>query len=148
MNKKIVFLLVLFFIGSNLSAQPDTKKSNTSSGTYTRVSKHKDYGLIVTRLILDMGEGSVINEREITEDLFTINGLETSGKSDVKIKAIAVTDNFGDSADSGRYVTIDLDFGLDTDSSGGISYIVILNKDLGIYHKGAQFLQKGRTIRR
>jgi hypothetical protein len=147
MNKFIVLLLFQYLMCPTLFAQADTSKLTADSGTYTRISKHGDYGLAVTRLILDLGEGSVIKETDITEGLFTVNVSENSAKSGIKIKGIMVTDRFGDSADSGQYVTIDLDFGL-TDTSGNNSYTVILNKDLGSYHKGSQFMQKGRTIRR
>ncbi len=148
MSKIIVFMLIQFFICSTLSAQTDTGKSNTDSGTFTKVLKHQDYGLSITRLILDLGEGSVINKNDIMEDLFAVSLSPDTGKSAVRIKGIAVTDRFGDPVDSDRYVTIDLDFGLEADSGFGDSYTVTLNKDLGIYRKGTQFLQKGRTIRR
>lgn len=148
MNIKIVFLLISISLCSTLLAQSDTSKSNAGSATFTRVSRHQDYGLSVTKLILDMGEGVLINQKDITDDLFTVNGSGNSGKSVSKIKDISVTDNFGDVVESGRYITISLDFGIDADSSGSISYIVILNKDMGLYNEGAQFIQKGRTIRR
>jgi hypothetical protein len=146
MIKKILFLLILFFISSALFAQPDTASSNT--GTFTRISKHQDYGLSVTRLVLDLGEGSTINEKDFSGDTFTVTGSNNSGKFVSKIKGMTISDVFGDAVESGRYVTIDLDFGLETDSGGGDSYTVTLNKDLGNYHKGTQFTQKGQTKRR
>jgi hypothetical protein len=141
-------LLILFFISSALFAQSDTANSNKDTGTFIRISKHQDYGLSLTRLVLDLGEESKINEKDISGDTFTVAGSNNTGKSIAKIKSIAVTDVFGDAAESGRYVTIDLDFGLETDSGGGDSYTVTLNKDLGIYLKGTQFTQKGQTKRR
>jgi hypothetical protein len=148
MNKKIVLFLFSFFISSALFAQPGTASSDAGAGTFTRISKHQDYGLSVTRLVLDIGEGSIINEKDISGDTFTVIGSNSTGKSIAKIKGIAVTDVFGDTVEAGRYVTIDLDFGLETDSEGSISYTVTLNKDLGMHHKGALFTQKGQTKRR
>ncbi|MBN1904500.1 MAG: hypothetical protein JW927_05320 [Deltaproteobacteria bacterium] len=148
MNKIMVFTLILFIICSTLFAQTDTGKSNTASGTFTRILKNQDYGLSITRLILDLGEGSAINKNDIREDLFIVSLSPDTDKSAVRVKGIAVTDKFGDAVDSDRYVTIDLDFGLDADMSMGSSYIVTLNQDLGIFIKGSQFIQKGRTIRK
>jgi len=148
MNKIMVFMLIQFIICFAVSAQTDAVRSNTDSGTFTRVLKNQDYGLSITRLILDLGDVAVINKNDIREDLFTVSLSPDTGKSAVRIKGIAVTDKFGDAVDSGRYITIDLDFGLDADMSMASSYIVTLNRDLGILKKGSQFFQKGRTIRK
>ncbi|NLA75743.1 MAG: hypothetical protein GX846_09800 [Deltaproteobacteria bacterium] len=147
MNKKTVLLLILVFISSIISAQQHSAGFK-DAGTFLRISKQQDYGLSVTRLIIDLGEDSIINEKDILADTFTVTGTTDSGKPAPKIKGINVTDVFGDKVESGRYVTIDLDFGLETDSDTGSSYLVTLNQDIGAFKKGAQFLQKGRTIRR
>lgn len=148
MKKIIVLMLIQFIMCSTLSAQTDTGIPNTDTGTFTRILKNQDYGLSITRLILDLGDGSVINKNDIKEDLFTVSISPDKEKPAVRIKGIAVTDKFGDAVDSGRYITIDLDFGLDADMSEGSSYIVTLNQDLGIFKKGVQFFQKGRAIRK
>jgi hypothetical protein len=148
MNKILVFLVIPFFISSALFAQSDAANSNKDKGTFTRISKHQDYGLSLTRLVLDFGEGSIINEKDISGDTLTVTGSNKSGKTVTKIKGITVTDVFGDAVESGRYVTIDLDFGLETDSGGGDSYTVTLNKELGNYLNGTQFIQQGQTKRR
>jgi hypothetical protein len=145
MSKIIVFMLIQFFICPTLFARSDT---DTYTGAFTRILKKQDYGLSITRLILDMGEGSMVNEKDISKEMFTVTVLPDAGKSAVRIKGIAVTDKFGDAVDPGRYITIDLDFGLDADMSMESSYIVTLNQDLGILKKGVQFFQKGRIIRR
>ncbi|GEM_PF-2781510 len=148
MSRMIVFMLIQFFICSTLFAQTDTGSSDANSGTFTGVLKHQDYGLSIIRLILDMGDGSLLNGKDVKEEAFTVSPTPDKGKSALRIKGIAVTDKFGDAVDSGRYITIDLDFGLDADMSMGPSYIVTLNQDLGIFKKGTKFFQKGRTIRR
>lgn len=148
MKKILVLTLFQFFICSALFAQTDTGMSNAGPGTFTRVLKNQDYGLSITRLILDLGDGSVISKKDIREEAFTVTLSPDTDKSAVRIKGIAVTDKFGDAVESGRYVTIDLDFGLDADISMGSTYIVTLSQDMGNLNKGTQFFQKGRTIRK
>lgn len=148
MAKIIVLSFLLFFTGSALSSRPDKNISDAESGTFTRVSKHQDYGLTLTSLILDMGEGSMLLEKDLSKDMFTVRGLNEKERIILNIKDVSVTDSSGYAVEAGHYITIDLDFSLEADFTGGSSYIVILNKDLGKYRKGTQFTQKGRTVRR
>ena len=118
------------------------------TGTFTRISKHQDYGLTITRLVVDLGEGSAVTMKDLTEGSFEVLGNNKSDKVIRNIKGLSVTDNKGDIVESGRYVTIDLDFGFDSDADNAYVYVVTLNKDLGKYVKGTKFVQKGRTLRK
>lgn len=136
---------------SNSNRPVDTTAENTAdpgTGTFTRISKHQDYGLTITRLVVDLGEGSVVTKKDLTEGLFEVLGTNKSDKVTRNIKALSVTDNKGYDVASGRYVTIDLDFGFDSDTDNAYVYSVTLNRDLGQYLKGTEFVQKGRTLRR
>jgi len=178
MIKFFSFLFLCFFLCVSLSAQPiqneqDTEKvladnahtaeaadtGNPSdmvtgdaivpeTGTFTRISKHQDYGLTVTRLVVDLGEGSAITIKDLPEGSFEVLGVNKSEKVIRTIKGLSVTDNKGDSVASGRYVTIDLDVGFDSDADNAYTCIVTLDIDLGKYTKGAIFVQKGRTLRK
>ena len=117
-------------------------------GKFTRISQHEDYGLTVTRLVVDLGEGSVITGKDLTEDTFKVMGINKSTETGRTIKNLSVTDKEGNEVASGSHVTIDLDFGFDSDSSNAYFIVVTLNKDLGKYHKGAKFIQQGRTLRK
>ena len=117
-------------------------------GRFKRISKTKDYGLTVTRLVVDLGEGSRVFEKDLTKGMFTVFGLNKSKKVTRNIAGLLVTDKQGYTIESGNYVTIDLDFGFDSDPSNAYSYVVMLNKDLGKYNKGKKFIQHGRTIRK
>lgn len=117
-------------------------------GAFTRISKHQDYGLTVTRLVVDLGKGSVVSDNDLTKDTFKVIGINRSNRVIRNIKAVAVTDRAGYDVETGNYVTVDLDFGFDADPSNAYSYIVVLNKDLGQCKKGKKFIQHGRTLRR
>lgn len=127
----------------------NTKNNNsTGIGTFTRISQKKDYALTVTRLILDLGENSIVTNKDLTEDTFEVLGINKSDKTTRNIRSLSVTDKRGYTTESGRYVTIDLDFGFDTDAENAYVYTVLLNKDLGEYMKSTEFIQQGRTLRR
>ena len=117
-------------------------------GTFTRISKHKDYSLTVTRLVVDLGEGSGISEKDLTKDSFEVTGLNKSNKVIRNITGLSVTDKNGDIIESGSHVTVDLDFGFDADPSNAYSYIVELKKDLGKYKTGKRFIRHGRILRK
>ncbi|MFC1495301.1 hypothetical protein ACFL6W_08475 [Thermodesulfobacteriota bacterium] len=126
----------------------ETNSSNpTGTGSFTLLLKRKDYGLTVTRLILDFGEVSLTG-KDITENTFKVVDINKSDEGIQLITSISITDRQGYDAESGRYVTVELDFSLDPDSGKKPFYVVTLNKDLGKYKKGAKFIQKGRTVRR
>jgi hypothetical protein len=118
------------------------------AGTFTRISQHKDYSLTITRLVIDLGKGSAVTMKDLTEGLFKVIGTNKSNEVIRNIKAMTVTDNKGYDVVSGRYVTIDLDFGFDSDADNAYVYTVVLNKDLGKYKKGAKFVRKGRILRK
>ena len=139
-------LCLSFFMAAPLSAQPG--QQGAESGTFTRISKHQDYGLTITRLVVDLGEGAVISRADLTEGLFEVLGTNKSDRVARSVKALSVTDNKGYDVASGRYVTIDLDFGFDSDAGNAYVYTVTLKKDLGKYTEGSEFFQKGRTLRR
>lgn len=117
-------------------------------GQFTRISKTKDYGLTVTRLVVDLGEDSTVTEKDLTKDTFKVIGLNKSNKVSRDIKGLSVTDRRGYDVESGSHVTIDLDFGFDADSANAYFLVVSLNKDIGKYRKGTRFIQHGRTLRR
>ena len=178
MIKLFSFLFLCFFLCVSLSAQPiqnekDTEKALTDNayiakaadtgnpsdmvtgnavvpetGTFTRISKHQDYGLTVTRLVVDLGEGAAVTIKDLPEGSFEVLGVNKSDKVIRTIKGLSVTDNKGDIVESGRYVTIDLDVGFDSDADSAYTCIVTLNMDLGKYSKGAKFIQQGRTLRK
>ena len=118
------------------------------TGHFTRISKTKDYGLTITRLVVDLGEGSKITKKDLTKDTFKVIGVNKSNKVSRDIKGLSVTDRRGYDVETGSHVTIDLDFGFDSDSANAYFLIVTLNKDMGKYHKGTRFIQQGRTLRR
>ena len=174
MPKKNSFLFFLLFLSHSLSAQPvqkgpytvkiltenvynieDANDSNPAGivtgeeiGYFTRISKTKDYGLTVTRLVVDLGEGSKITEKDLDKDTFKVTGFNKSNKVTRDIKGLSVTDRRGNNVESGSHVTIDLDFGFDADPANAYFLVVTLNKDMGKYHKGTRFIQQGRTLRR
>ena len=117
-------------------------------GHFTRISKHQDYGLTVTRLVVDLGEGTTVTLKDLSNDTFNVTGINKSGEVSRDIKGVSITDQAGDSVESGRYVTIDLDFGFDSDSANAYFIVVALNKDMGKYTKGTRFIQHGRTLRK
>lgn len=117
-------------------------------GLFTKISKTKDYGLTVTRLVIDLGDGSAVTEKDVAKDTFKVVGFNKSNKVSLDIKALSITDRRGYDLESGRYVTIDLDFGFDADSANACFLVVAMNKDMGKYHKGTRFIQHGRTLRR
>jgi len=121
---------------------------HSGMGSFTLMLKRKDYGLAVTRLILDLGESSAIIGKEISEPFFQVVDINKSGKGVQNITGLSVTDRQGYTVESGRYVTIELDFVMDPESATASFYIVTLNKDLGKYKEGTKFIQQGRTIRR
>jgi hypothetical protein len=146
MIKFFSFFCISFFLAASLSAQPG--QNGPDPGTFTRISKHQDYGLTITRLVVDLGEGSAVMPKDLTEGSFEVSGSNKSDKVVRNIKEMSVTDRKGYIVTSGRYVTIDLDFGFDSDADNAYTYIVTLNKDLGKCGKGTKFVQKGRTLRR
>lgn len=117
-------------------------------GNFTRISKTKDYGLTVTRLVVDLGEGAIITEKDLAKDAFKVVGFNKSNEVIRDIKKLSVTDGRGYDVESGSHVTIDLDFGFDADSANAFFLVVTLNKDLGKYSEGTIFIQHGRTLRR
>ena len=117
-------------------------------GTFTRISRHQDYGLTVTRLVVDLGEGSMVSGKDLTKGTFEVIGINKSNKVIRNITGLSVTDKEGNTIEEGSHVTIDLDFGFDSDTSNAYTYIVILNKDLGMYKKGKRFIQHGRILRK
>ena len=126
----------------------DADNSNTDvTGSFTLLLKRKDYGLTATRLILDFGEKSLMRE-DITENSFKVVDVNKSDDGVQLITGFSVTDRQGYVVETGRYITIDLDFVMDPDSVTAAYYIVTLNKDLGKYRAGTEFTQKGRTVRR
>ena len=136
-------------ISWNKEAADDYSSSvRLEMGTFTRISKNQDYGLTITRLVIDLGEGSTVTGKDVLNEPFKVTGFNKSSKVLRDIKNILITDRKGDGAESGRYVTIDLDFGFDTDSENAYFLIVTLNKDMGRYHKGKKFIQDGRTLRK
>lgn len=122
--------------------------SDSDTGTFARISKNQDYGLTITRLIVDLGEGTVIDMKELQEGVFKVLGVNKTEKVFRNITSLSVTDKNGYMTTSGRYVAIDLDFGFDSDADNAYTYIVTLNEDLGNYSKDSIFVQKGRTLRR
>lgn len=144
--KFFFFLFLSLFFSVSLLAQPAQK--GPDSGTFTRISKHQDYGLTITRLVVDLGEGTVITMKDLTEGLFEVLGSNKSDSVVRNITGLSVTDRKGEIVTSGRYVTIDLDFGFDSDADNAYSYTVTLKKDLGKYIEGSEFVQKGRTLRK
>lgn len=165
MIKILFFLFLSFFLCTTVSAQPILKgpsaqklfadnaaniddANDSEKGTFARISKKKDYGLTITRIVVDLGEGSVVTPKDLTEGLFGVMGGNTSDKDIQNITGVSVTDHKGDSVESGRYVTIDLDFGFDSDADNTNFYIVTLNTDLGKYAEGTKFFQQGRTLRK
>ncbi len=117
-------------------------------GFFTRISKLKDYGMTITRLVVDLGEESSVSAEDISEGIFQVTGLGKTNTKNPNIKKLSVTDKRGFEKNAGRYVTIDLDFGFDSDPTNAYTYIVTLNKDLGKNKKGKKFKQYGRTLRR
>lgn len=168
MNKMIYFLLLSFSLTFCVSAEPVQKNPHTAKvpadgsynigdpndgspagkGSFTLMLKNKDYGLSITRLILDLGESAAITGKEISESSFRVVDINKSGKGIQNITGVSVTDSRGYAVESGRYATIDLDFVMDPASVTASFYIVTINKDLGIYKKGTKFIQKGRTVRK
>ena len=162
MNKIIYLLLFSLSLSSFVSAETAQKGPYTArtaaenpdynsldgKGSFTLMLKQKDYGLSITRLILDLGKNTVITGEEISKTYFQVVDINKSGSGVQNITGVSVTDRQGYTVDSGRYVTVDLDFVMDPDSVTASFYIVTLNKDLGNYKKGAKFIQKGRTIRK
>lgn len=127
----------------------DTNDSNPAEmGTFTRISQKKDYALTVTRLVLDLGENSIVTNKDLTEGIFEVLGINKSDKTIRNISSLSVTDKRGFTTESGRYITINLDFAFDTDAENAYIYTVLLNKDLGEYMKSTEFIQQGRTLRR
>lgn len=122
--------------------------TNEKLGKFTRISKTKDYGLTVTRLVIDLGENSKLTEKDLTKDIFKVTGFNKSSKVIREIKGLSITDRRGYEVESGSHITIDLDFGFDADSENEYFLLVTLNKDTGKYHKGTGFIQHGRTLRR
>ena len=121
--------------------------SPAATGSFTLLLKRKDYGLTATRLILDFGEKSLTGE-DITENTFKVIDINKSDDGIQNITGFSITDRQGYTVETGRYVTIDLDFVMDPDSVTASYYIVTINKNLGAYKKGSKFIQKGRTVRR
>jgi glyoxylase-like metal-dependent hydrolase (beta-lactamase superfamily II) len=117
-------------------------------GSFTLISKHQDYGLTVTRLILDLGEGAVVTGKDLTEGIFEVRDIKISDEGIRTVTGLSVTDKEGHAVESGRYVTIDLDYGFDVDSENAYFYIVTLKTDLGRYRKGIKFIQQGDTVRK
>lgn len=148
MIKILTFLFLSFILCDTLSAQPANDDVAPETGTFTRISKNKDYGLSITRIVVDLGEGSVVTQKDLSEGVFEVKGGNTADKDIRDITGLSVTDKKGDIVDSGRYVTIDLDFGFDSDANNINFYIVVLCKDLGKYTKGTKFIQQGRTLRK
>lgn len=148
MIKILSFLFLSFFLVCTLSAQPANDGVVPEMGTFTRISKNKDYGLIITRIVVDLGEGSAVTIKDLPKGSFEVMGGNTPDKDIRNITTLSVTDNKGYSVESGRYVTIDLDFGFDSDADNANFFIVALNKDLGEYTKGTKFIQQGRTLRK
>lgn len=129
-----------------VAATEYTDATHARTGYYTRISQHKDYALTMTRLVVDLGEGAVVTNKDLTKGIFKVLCINKSDKTIRNITGLSVTDKEGYPVESGRYVTIDLDFSFDADSENAYSYIVTLNKDLGKYSKGSKFIQQGRTI--
>ena len=130
------------------SAAEYADSTRKEMGQFTRISKTKDYGLTVTRLVVDLGEGAIITQKDLTKDTFKVLGFNKSSKVTRDIKGLSITDSKGYDIESGSHVTIDLDFGFDTDSSNAYFIVVTLNNDLGKYRTGKRFIQHGRTLRR
>jgi hypothetical protein len=157
MIKFFSFLFFSVFLCAALSAQPVQKGATAESaltsagpetGTFTRISQHKDYALTVTRLVVDLGEGAAVTMKELPEGSFEVVGTNKTEKVARNIRALSVTDKKGEAVDSSRYVTIDLDFGFDSDADNAFTYVVTLKRDLGKFTKGAEFLQKGHILRK
>lgn len=121
--------------------------SPDATGSFTLLLKRKDYGLTATRLILDFAEKS-LTSKDIAENTFEVVDVNKSDDGIQNITGFSITDRQGYSVETGRYITIDLDFVMDPDSVTASYYIVTINKDLGKFKKGSKFIQKGRTIRR
>lgn len=178
MNKLLFFLSLSFIVGVSLSAQPMNDEpfaENSSSGsvyyaeadtggnpaamstgnavdpetgTFARISKHQDYGLTITRLVVDLGEGAAVTVKDLSKGLFEVSGTHSSNTVIRTITAMTVTDGKGNAVPSGRYVTVDLDVGFDSDADNAYRYTVKVNRNLGKYSKGTRFIQKGRTLRK
>ncbi len=130
------------------AANEYTEFAREGMGSFTLMLKQKDYGLALTRLILDLGKNSLITGKEISKNSFQVIDSNKSNNGVQNITGVSITDRQGYAVEAGRYVTIDLDYVMDPNSVKASYYIVTLNKDLGKYKKGSRFIQKGRTIRK
>ncbi len=154
MSVSIPFMDTKFKFGTaaiswNKEAEEEYAESiRKEMGKFTRISKHKDYGMAITRLVVDLGKDSIITEKDLTGGTFKVIGINKSNKAVRNIKALSVTDRQGYDIDSGNHVTIDLDFGFDADPSNASFLVVTLNRDMGKYPEGTRFIQHGRTLRK
>jgi predicted peptidase len=149
---------------SNSSSAVTTKQL----GSFTLVAEPQDYGLTVTRLLVDLGDGAAVTKKDLNNGDFEVTGSNMADKGPRKVTGLSVVDKDGKDADTGRYVAVELEYGYDyahsskenglstqtgkngsriAESGNDYSYEVTLSKDLGKYSKGTKFIQAGKPVK-
>jgi predicted peptidase len=165
-------MLTLIVGGCEKAVNKSTSSSAAATkqtGSFTLVAEPQDYGLTVTRLIVDLGDGAVVTKTDLTQGAFEVTGSNMSDKGPRTVTGLSVVDKDGKAVDSSRYVAIELEYGYDyahstkekglatvtgkngsriAESGNAYSYELILKKDLGKYTKGSKFTQQGQTVKK
>lgn len=106
-----VFLALLLFVA--MTVMPI--EAAEVAGEFTVISEVKEYGQVITKLVVKYDQ--TINQEDLSADLFDVNLVAKDETAEIyngpiEITSVNVASNeYGESAESGNYVSINLNYG-------------------------------------